>query len=365
MEAVLQLEGLTASWSQLDRVLLPARVPGYRSADLDMLAATGRVVWVGLGSLGFRDGRVALYRRERISELYGRDAVEAQTEGIHRVLTEHLHQRGACFLMELAQAAEAAGCIVAKEHFEAAIWDLVWTGQVTNDTFEPLRNLAGGTRSRRRGRESSLAGGHWSLVSDLVGETSDTERLLARSQMLLERYGLVSREVVQSEAIPGGFGPIYRVLKQMEEGGQVRRGWFVEGLSGAQFALAGAVDRMRSARMDEVPVDGWSETDIRVLAAADPANPCGSLLPWPDAAGGKALKRSAGVWIILVAGKPVLYLSAGGKGLTSIPCSFSEEGGELPLALSALQQIPRTGRRRMLIQTIDGESALPASAHRG
>jgi ATP-dependent Lhr-like helicase len=176
--------------------------------------------------------------------------------------------------------------------------------------------------------------------------------------MLLERYGIVSREAVEAEAIPGGFGPIYRVLRQMEEGGRVRRGYFVEGLSGAQFALAGALDRLRGARVDEVPVDGWTQADARVLAAADPANPFGALLPWPEPGGGQAPKRTSGARVILVAGKPVLYLSASARNLTTFPASITEAGNELPLALTALQQAPRIGRRRILIGVIDGEPAL-------
>ena len=361
MEAIMQLEGLSLPWTQLDRVLLPARVPGYRSLDLDMLAATGRVVWVGRGALGPRDGRVAVYRRESIAELFTPDDEDEQSTGIHRVLVRHLRERGACFLMELAQAAEGAGTRERKEDFEAALWDLIWSGLVTNDTFAPLRNLAGGARNRRRGREPALAGGRWSLVSNLLSETSPTERTLARARMLLERYGVVSREAIQAEGVPGGFGPAYRVLKQMEEGGRVRRGYFVEGLSGAQFALAGAVDRLRSARMDEVPVNGWTTAEVRVLAAADPANPFGALLPWPEIAGGNAPKRIAGAWVVLVAGGPVLYLGASGKQLTTFPASTTEEGNELTLALAALHQVPRTGRRRMLIQMIDGVPAVQSA----
>jgi len=179
--------------------------------------------------------------------------------------------------------------------------------------------------------------------------------------MLLDRYGIVSREAVQSEALPGGFGPLYRVMKQMEETGRVRRGYFVEGLSGAQFALPGALDRLRAARMEEPPVEGFGRDSVRVLAATDPANPYGALLPWPRPAAdsaGSAPRRTNGAWVILVAGRPVLYLAAGGRSLVSFPASTSPEGGELSLALEALRGLSGQGRRRLLVRQIDGRPAL-------
>ena len=225
----------------------------------------------------------------------------------------------------------------------------------------------GGVRTPRRGREPALAGGRWSLVADLAAEDegsgapTETARLLARARMLLDRYGVVSREAVQAEGLPGGFAPLYRVLKQMEESGRVRRGYFVEGLSGAQFALAGALDRLRAARIEEPPMDGFSAEDVRALSAIDPANPYGALLPWPETGAGtagSAPKRSSGAWVILVAGRPVLYLGSGGRTLTSFPGSIDPEGNELALALAALQALPGRGRKRLLIQQIDGIPAL-------
>jgi ATP-dependent Lhr-like helicase len=204
-----------------------------------------------------------------------------------------------------------------------------------------------------------------------------TERLLVQVQMLLERYGVVSREAVAAEGIAGGFGPLYKVLAQMEEAGRVRRGYFVEGLSGAQFALPGAVERLRGARLDEPPIDGFCSDDVALLAANDPANPYGALLPWPAtaappaagppgagaprtaaAAGTGGPKRAAGAWVILVAGKAVLYLTASGKQLLSFPDSITDEGHELIPALALLPRVPAAGRKRRLIQHIDGIPAL-------
>jgi ATP-dependent helicase Lhr and Lhr-like helicase len=389
MEALLQLEGLTVAWSQLEQVLLPARVPGYRSEDLDMLAATGQIVWVGRGSAGPKDGRLAIYRRgspelgaatpetepsgPQASDRKGRVDQESVSTAtltgslmprapdalsVRCILKDHLQTRGASFLMELMQAVEHAGLKLGRDAFESALWDLVWAGEITNDTFAPLRSLGGRRARPGRGRSAALAGGRWSLVTELQSDATDTERLLARARILLERYGVVSREAVQAEGVPGGFGPLYRVLKQMEDGGQVRRGYFVEGLSGAQFALNGAIDRLRSARIEEIPVNGFGADRVRILAAIDPANPYGALLPWPDQGGGPAPKRINGAYLILVAGKPVLHVGPGGRQLTSFPTSISEEGCELPLALAALHRVPQTGRRRLAIQQIDGFTAL-------
>ncbi|MGD8208159.1 MAG: DEAD/DEAH box helicase, partial [Thiohalocapsa sp.] len=298
-------------------------------------------------------------------------------------LLSHMQRRGACFLVELQDAARRSaatpGSALGPDAFETALWDLVWGGLITNDTFAPLRSLAGPGRQRRRsgGRfgPAALAGGRWSLVADLAGVDSDrpdfdTERQLARARMLLERYGVVSREAVAAEGLPGGFGPLYRVLKLMEESGRVRRGHFVEGLSGAQFALPGAIERLRAAREDEAPLDGYTEDQVRVVAASDPASPYGALLGWPATGAGlsgasatdrsarQVPKRVAGALLILVAGRPVLYLGAAGRQLLTFPEAITDAGGELPLALAALRGLRAGGRRRLLIRHIDGLPAL-------
>lgn len=204
------------------------------------------------------------------------------------------------------------------------------------------------------------------MVKDLAGidawlmdgvAVGTTERLLTQARILLERYGVLSRETVAAEDLPGGFGPLYKVLKQMEEVGQVRRGYFVEGLSGAQFALPAAIDRLRAARLDEPPLDGFDQADVRILAAIDPANPYGALLPWPEAVQ-PGPKRIAGAWLILVAGKPIVYVAASGKQILTFPDAVSDEGNELELALAALLRVPSAGRKRLLIQHIDGLPAL-------
>jgi ATP-dependent Lhr-like helicase len=239
----------------------------------------------------------------------------------------------------------------------SALGDLAWAGLITNDTFQPLR-LIGKLRAgagRRRARENALAAsGRWSLARELLaGAPSPTERAHRRAQKLLERHGIVSREVAAIETLPGGFSAVYPVLRAMEEAGKVRRGYFVEGLGGAQFASPGAVDRLRSMRQH--PGDDRAV----VLAAVDPANPYGWLLPWPahveDGAAG--LRRVAGARVVLVGGELVLYLDRGARRMVTFPVA-AERADVLALALRALATVASARRGKMLrIETIDGESA--------
>lgn len=357
LEAIVQLEALALPWSVLNGHLLPARVSDFRDEALDLLAATGQLVWVGCGALGPKDGRVRLYRRSNLLAMDLSAPPDLPDQPVHRVLLDHLSARGACFLMELRESLTQAGLDVGAAEFEAALWDLVWAGLVTNDTFAPLRALAG--PRRLRGRPSAMTGGRWSLVaaqrSSATGAPSDTQCLLAKTRVLLERYGILSREAVYAEAWPGGFGPYYRVLRQMEEAGQVRRGYFVEGLSGAQFALPGALDQLRSL-VPQAPSRIDSGREPRVLAAIDPANPYGALLPWPATrAAARRPARAQGAWVVLLAGRPLLYLATGGRALISFPDHLRREGDDLARACSALRELPRINRKRLVIRQIDGE----------
>jgi ATP-dependent helicase Lhr and Lhr-like helicase len=368
MEVVGQLEGLPLPWSLLSEVILPARVSGFTLEMLDMAAATGQVVWVGTAAQGPRDGRVALYRRERAPLLLA-PPEDLPDEPIQRTLLEHLVRRGASFYLELQTAVQRAHPQANASDFRAALWDLVWAGAITNDTFAPLRALArspargsasGSGRTARRGGQA-LAGGRWSRVDDLRDPAvSETEQAVARAEMLLERYGIVSREAALAEGLPGGFGAVYGVLKAMEEAGRIRRGFFVEGLSGAQFAWAGAVDRIRGIRLEDDP-DAGGEPVVHFLATMDPANPFGTLLPWPEPTGDTRPRRVPGAWVIVADGLPVLYLGPGGKQLVTL----DQEPHRLLAACRALHRIPRTGRRRLLgIEQVDGVP-VQESAHAG
>ncbi len=235
-----------------------------------------------------------------------------------------------------------------------ALWDLVWRGLVTNDTFQALRGLANRRHMRRRqGRRSRVtAGGRWSLVRDLVPvPATDTERAHALATTLLERHGVLTRESVALEGFEGGFSAVYRVLRTMEESGKVRRGYFVEGLGGAQFACPGTVDRLRRIR------DSADQGTVYVLSATDPANPYGWLLPWPEYAepSGQAPKRTAGATVVLVDGAPVLYLDRGARRLRI------QAGVDEPVLGRALEALPdlarRRPRRRILLEKVNGEAA--------
>jgi ATP-dependent Lhr-like helicase len=351
LEAIAPLQGLALPWTALATTLLPARVAGFSLDLLDRLAASGAIAWVGAGALGPRDGRIALYLRERARTLLPPPADFPGNE-LHAAIVAVLGRRGATFLSVLDDDLHrlVPGPTLAERR--AALWDLVWAGLVTNDTFAPLRGL-GRSATRRGGlRLDPMAGGRWFLAQELADATLDpTRRTVARAELLLERYGIVSREVAAAEDLPGGFAPLYQVLKSMEEAGRIRRGYFVEGLSGAQFTLAGAVDRLRA-----VPADRPAAP--LVLAAIDPANPYGTLLQWPGGertAGEREARprRVAGAWVILACGDPLLYVGPGARQLITFPALANE--GALAMALGALASLPRTGRRAaVVVETIDG-----------
>jgi len=357
-EVLDQLEGVPLPFSELERRILPARVPGFQPSMLDELGAMGEVVWIGRGALGSRDGRIALCRRDHVALLPPTDE-EPPDGALHQRIVDHLRDRGASFLVELQRLAGDSK----PDELVAALWDLAWAGLVTNDTFAPLRALASPTSRRaparrggriRRGRVPG-AGGRWSLVEQLVPcSPTPTERAHAWAVGLLERHGVVTREAIRTEGLPGGFSAVYPVLQAMEDGGRVRRGFFVDGMGGAQFALPGAVDRLRAARR------GGEEPDVRALAATDPANPYGALLPWPDRGPGSNPRRVAGATVVLADGRPVLFIDKGGRSLITFPAA-SEERLLLP-ALEALGTLRTSAKKRLVrIERVNGEGVRNSS----
>jgi ATP-dependent Lhr-like helicase len=379
-EVIAQLEGTPLPATVLERDVLPSRVAGYSPRLLDELGAAGEVVWVGLGSLGKDDGRVALYRPDRLPLLLP-DATPPTYEAtwLHDVIRDHLAARGASFYRDILAAA-LAGAVAHGERVPRdrelldALWDLVWATQITNDTFAPLRALRwprkgkGPERAPRVRAVSRMAppeaAGRWSLVSDSVQTgialrggkpPTDTERRHAQALRLLDGYGVVTRDTVAGESLPGGFSAVYPVLREMEERGRVRRGYFVEGLGGAQFCIPAALDRLRAERGD--PSGDAPPSEAIVLAAADPANPYGASLAWPrwSDEDRRPLTRSAGAYVVLVDGEPVIYLGAGGKSMETLP-SFAQPE-RATIALNALRQLLADGRLRSLqIERVDGAS---------
>ena len=372
-EVLDQLEGLPVSFRELEESLLPARVDGFDPRQLDERGSLGELVWVGRGSLGERDGRVALYRRDRIALLVSGAELPEETTALHRTLVDALGRQGAMFFHDLVAAAEGSED---RAVFEA-LWDLVWWGLVTNDTFAPLRALSnrrpasrpgGGGRRRPRGLRRPprmgrnapppASAGRWSLVTQLLGDPDaapePTERLHATANVLLERHGVLSRDAMGLEDVAGGFSSVYPVLRAMEEAGKIRRGHFVEGYSGAQFAFASAVDLLRASRPDS------ASRSALALAASDPANPYGGLLPWPEPADESARpRRAAGATVVLYAGEPILWAGSGAKTIFSFPLREpSRTGDALVVAGRALAHalLPRS-RKTLQIDTIDGEPA--------
>ena len=359
IDVVAQLQGAPVPASVLEADVLPARLAEYDRSDLDQLCTAGEVVWVGAGSLGARDGRVRLLFRDSAGLLVP-TLDEAPSGPVHAALLDHLGQRGASFWSDLVGAAQEAGADYDDATVLAGLWDLVWAGYVTNDSLAPLRAFlagrprrSGATRGRGRPRPGRLSrlgpaagAGRWSLVAPLLAPApSPTEAAHAKARQLLERYGVLTREAALGEGSEGGFAGVYPVLKALEERGEVRRGYFVAGLGAAQFALPGAVDRLRSAR------DVDASARPVVLAATDPAQPYGAALPWPASEGRPA--RQAGAHVLLVDGHLVAYLERGGHSVSTFGVTADH-----PHWPEALKSLAESGRYRALeIRKVDGVPA--------
>jgi ATP-dependent helicase Lhr and Lhr-like helicase len=318
LDVVEQLQGAAMPASILERAVLPARLPGYAPEDLDTLCAAGEVVWVGLGALGDRDGRLALFLADDLPLLLPTRIAPPRGEAHGRIL-DHLERQGASFFGEIL---DAAGGGLARPVLDA-LWDLAWAGEVTNDTPGALRAFlaAHAVRAERRGRLASFrsrrqvppsAVGRWSRVPVPQRAPSVTQRLKALAEQLLKRHGVLTRDAVAFEEAPGGFSAVYPVLRALEEAGRIRRGYFVAGLGGLQFADPGALDRLR-ARREPDP----GEPQAVVLAAADPANPYGAALAWPRS-GEARLARAAGLDVVLVDGAVAAVVSRGARQVTAL-----------------------------------------------
>jgi Lhr-like helicases len=359
--AIEQLQGAAVPASALETLVLPARVPGYEPAMLDELTASGEVIWAGQGALPGGDGWVALYFADTAPLLLPEPAEITMTP-LHEQVLDALSGGGALFFRDLSTRVGSLDDAA----LVAALWDLVWSGRVSGDTLAPLRAVLGtgrpahrprATRRRRavlptRSGPPTVAGRWWALPSP-SGDA--TQRAHAQAETLLERHGVLTRGAVTAERLPGGFAAVYQVLRAFEESGRCRRGYFVEGLGGAQFALPGAVDRMRAlapAVSGAASPEQESRPRAVVLAAADPANPYGAALPWPERPGDGSHKpgRKAGALVVLVDGRLVLYVERGGKSLLS----FGEEEDLRP-AVDALALAVREGALgKLTVERADG-----------
>jgi ATP-dependent Lhr-like helicase len=310
LDAVEHLQGVPLVASSLERDVLAARVGDYAPASLDRLIAAGEVVWAGVEPLGERDGRVALYLTDHFRLLWPptRTAI-AETPLEARVL-EYLTAQGASFFSAISSSLGGYPGELAD-----TLWSLVWRGLVTNDALHALRAyVEPPARSRRRETPAfrsrrvtpAEAQGRWSLLSmQTASRPSPTEWATAVARQLLSRHGILTREAMTIEAIPGGFGAVYDVLRAMEDGGRVRRGLFVAGLGAAQFAAGPALDLLRAGREPgEVP-------QVVRLASTDPANLYGGVLPWPAVEGAGRPTRSAGTLVVLVDGRLAAWVGRG------------------------------------------------------
>ncbi|HEX5401706.1 MAG TPA: ATP-dependent helicase [Pseudonocardiaceae bacterium] len=384
LNVVEQLAGAPLPASAVESLILPARLPGYSPALLDELTTAGEVTWTGCGALAGGDGWIALAPTD-VAELLLPDIETVPESPLHNAIVSAL-QGGALFFRQLADRAGAA--LVAEgeripqdEALIVALWELVWAGLATNDTLAPLRSLVSGKgaahkprRSAPRGRYASMraptmraahvrmpsrtgpatVAGRWSLA--VPRETEPTRRAHARAEAFLERHGVLTRGALDTERVTGGFSGVYRVLRAMEESGQVVRGYVVEGLGAAQFAARGAVDRLRAASRPGGP-DPGQQVPVVVLAAADPAQPYGAALDWPAAIGETKHRpgRKAGALVVLVDGKPVLYVERGGRSLLS----FTEDDAALRMAAEGLAKAVHDGwLGDLAVQRADGEAAL-------
>ncbi|MGI8633213.1 MAG: DEAD/DEAH box helicase [Solirubrobacterales bacterium] len=355
-DALVPLQGVALTPEVWERDVLPRRLGAWSPAWLDALCTSGELVWIGAGPLG-RVGRVALYFREDV-HLAGPPPANVKLESpgseLHAAIRELL-DGGPRFWLDLVAEIDAPAT-----ELHTALWDLAWGSEVTNDAFAPLRNpklpasaQRQRSQSRRFARRRAGAGeavqGRWSLTAPLFANAPGSgAKLRALAELMLERYGILTRETVLAEGIPGGFGTLYAELQTLELLGTARRGYFVEGLGGAQFALAGAVERLRSARDPE--------GELRVLAATDPANPYGGALPWPKRENGRRPARVPGAYVVLRDGELILYVERGGKGLlrlTDLDADDLEETIRFLVEEGSKRRIPN-----LAVERLDGESVL-------
>ncbi|WP_435828161.1 ATP-dependent helicase [Micromonospora purpureochromogenes] len=370
-----QVQGATVPASALERLVLPARVADYSPAQLDELCATGEVLWAGSGAISGGDGWVTLAYADTAPLLLPPPDEALTLTPLHEAVLVALADGQALFFRSLSDRVGATDDAA----LTGVIWDLVWAGHLTNDTLAPLRAVLGGggahrsrpsaprTRYRRPGRVAlptrggpPTVAGRWSRLPER--DTDPTRRSAALADLLLERHGVVTRGAVMAEQVVGGFAAVYPALSALEERGAARRGYFVEGLGAAQFAVPGAVDRIR-ALADPVGGARGRGGPAVVLAATDPANPYGAALPWPERvvdsgdgaapATGHRAGRKAGALVVLVDGDLVLYVERGGRTILS----FTDDAEALAAAGKALADAVHSGALgAMSVERADGEA---------
>jgi ATP-dependent Lhr-like helicase len=348
------LQGVALTPAVWERDVLPRRLGSFSPSWLDELCTSGELVWIGAGAIGRTDGRVALYFREDV-RLAGPPPSNAKLESPHGAVHDRIRERlaeGPTFWIDLVAELEDK-----PEELHSAIWDLAFNGEITNDSFAPLRAPRlravpkSASRNRRFSQRRRSAGptvqGRWSLTEPLFRNAPAVgPRLRAQAELMLERHGILTREMALAEGVPGGFSTLYPELSNLEVLGAARRGYFIEGLGGAQFALSGAVERLRSQPDDD--------QEVVILATTDPANPYGSTLPWPKGDRRRRPSRTPGSYLLTRAGAPMLYLEKGGKGILRLDASLA--GDELTGLLGQFVSAAGNGLITPLkVERFDGE----------
>ena len=385
LDAIENLQGAPLPASLLESSILPARIAEYAPAGLETLIAAGEVTWAGVEPIGERDGRIALFLADKLPLLaQQRPQLEPLTERENQLIAV-LESTGASFFDALHQA---VGGGYPGETIEA-LWSLVWRGIITNDSLHALRayttkpdsaraprRLQTGAVFRSRKTTPPTAQGRWSLLPiraqkgrDSIGPSS-TEASHALALQLLNRYGVLLRESVAAENVPGGFSAVYDVLKALEESGCIRRGYFVAGLGATQFALPAAIDLLRQLRA----APPQEKPEFVQLAATDPANPYGSVLRWPELpvaeedseTAPRLLTRAAYAEVILRNGQLVAWLRRGNPNLLVFLPAEEPERSQTASGLAHFlctrgQERMRGGSHQgVLITTINGQ---PVAAH--
>ncbi|OBF64388.1 ATP-dependent helicase [Mycobacterium sp. 852002-51971_SCH5477799-a] len=379
MSVIDQLAGARMPASAIEPLVLAPRVRDYSPALLDELLATGEVTWSGVGSISSGDGWIALHPSES-APLTLPGPADIELGDAHRAVLDTLAPGGAYFFRQLTQSG------FSESELKAALWELIWAGWITGDTFAPVRALLGGTGTRKRSAPAhrshrpprlsrySVAhpqarpadptvAGRWSILP--APEPDGTLRAHHQAELLLGRHGVLTRGAVTTEGVPGGFATLYKVLSTFEDAGRCQRGYFIESLGGAQFAVASTVDRLR-AYSDGVDPER-PEYRAVALAAADPANPYGAALPWPASRGegpesggsGARPGRKAGALVVLVDGELAWFLERGGRSLLT----FTDDPAAHLAAATALADLVSSRRvASILVERIDGVPALQPRA---
>ncbi|WP_207345599.1 crosslink repair DNA glycosylase YcaQ family protein [Arthrobacter sp. E3] len=386
LSVVDQLAGVPIPASAWEQLVLAARVADYSPAMLDELTASGEVLLSGAGSLGSNDGWLSLHVADS-AELTLNPAADFTAGELQQSILNALSHGGAYFFHQLREmTAEGPDLASSDSELTAALWDLLWAGRISNDTFSPVRALlAGGhtahkqkaapsrLRPARAGRYGRLPGrvagvqrgappmgaGRWSLLpvadarAGAAAVATATLRSHALAELFLDRYGVVTRGSVMNAGVPGGFGLMYKVLARLEEGGKCRRGYFIEHLGAAQFAVSATVDRLRTFSEDAT-LNPRSPQAL-ALAATDPANPYGAALSWPPLDSGHRPGRKAGALVVMVDGALVLYVERGGRTLLC----FSDDESAIALAAAALVRVVKRGAiDKMAIEKVNGTDVL-------